>query len=328
MNLHHKVITTFVTILFMIGDGFALEDTLKVKGAAIPITQPGYRLFHPKWSPDGTMIAVTSDNYRGIWIMNAYGHNLTELSDDERVGYGFKWSNDSKEIACRITKIVKKRRLSAIKTISVENGIARLVTDYRALLGIPTWADKDRKICFTADDNLQIIKSERKVRQKPDKIDQNEIILYQSYGRIIITDLNQSHESILIDPDSRFLNASLSPNRKKIAFEMTNGRIYLMSIDGTHIVDLGYGSHPRWSPTGRQLVYFISRDDGQRVIDSDLFITNISGTRRIQLTNTKERIEMNPDWSPDGKTIVFDEYDTGIIYQIKIEEIHVVPPMR
>jgi len=328
MGSHHRITTILFTILLMIGKGFAFEDTLKVKGAAIPITQPDHRLFHPRWSPDGKMIAMTSDNYRGLWVMNSHGHNLMQLSEDERVGYGFQWSSDSKEIACRITKIIKKHRLSAIKVIEVSNGLSRLITDYRSLLGIPTWADQDRQICFTVDDELQFNNSERQVRQKTEPADPDEIVLFQSYGRIIITDLKQRHKSILIDPDSRFLNTSLSPNRKKVAVEMTNGRIYVMNIDGTNIIDLGYGSHPRWSPTGKQLVYYVSRDDGHRVVDSDLFITNISGTRRLQLTNTKERIEMNPDWSPDGKTIVFDEYDTGIIFQIKVEEVHVVPPMR
>lgn len=328
MNFFRRIIAVLCLIFVMIFKNAASDDNLKVKGVAIPITQPRNRFFHPKWSPDGKMIAVTGDNYRGIWVMNTHGNKLRKLSNDKRVGYGLQWSGDSKEIACRTTTIIKKRRLGAIKIINIKTGLSRLVSDFRPLIGIPGWADRDQKICFTVDDKLRIISSERQIRFKKQNANKNEILLYQSYGRIIISDLAQNNKSILVDPDSRFLNASLSPDKKKIAFEMTNGRIYVMNIDGTHIVDLGYGSHPRWAPNGKRLVYYVSRDDGKKVVASDLYIINIAGTERIQLTNTKERVEMNPDWSPDGKRIVFDEYKTGIIYQVKVQEVHVVPPMR
>nr|NIW79963.1 hypothetical protein [Calditrichia bacterium] len=32
------------------------------------------------------------------------------------------------------------------------------------------------------------------------------------------------------------------------------------------------------------------------------------------------RLEMNPDWSPDGQSIVYDERKTGRIYKLRIEK--------
>ncbi|MDZ7261842.1 MAG: hypothetical protein ONB05_07030, partial [candidate division KSB1 bacterium] len=287
-------------------------DTLIVKEPAVPLTSGSYRFFHPCWSPDGMKIAVTSDNYQGLWVMNEHGGNIRQLSDAERVGYGFAWSSDSREIACRIARIIKNRRLSAIQIIDVATGNSRQITDYRNLVGLPLWADNDQKIYFTANHELQILSSERKKNPNQERPvmkapKSEEQIIYQSLGRIIVSNLQGTQQTILVSPESRFLNMTLSPDQKKIAFEMTDGHIYVMNIDGTELRDLGNGSQPRWSPAGNRLVYFIAQDDGERIVSSDIYAIKTDGSQKMLLTDTPDRIEMNPDWSPDGKKIIFDD---------------------
>lgn len=300
----------------------AAGKTLQGKGKASPLTHGGYRLFHPIWSPDGKSIAMTSDNYRGIWVMDLRGYNIVPLTDEERVGYGLEWSSDSREIACRSVKVSQKRRLSAIKIFEVETGMSRLVTDFRRHIGLPFWANRDLHICYTVDRKFEIVSTERTVRPASSRkgfYNKDEIVLFNSFGRVIISNVVQTRQTILVDPITRFINPQLSPDRQKVVIEMTNGHIFVMNIDGTDALDLGRGSFPRWSPDGKYVVYFISEDDGIRIISSDIFISDITGKQKIQLTNTQDRIEMHPDWSPDGTSIVFDEYDTGIIYQIKLK---------
>lgn len=299
----------------------AAEKAVPAKENATPLTHGGYRLFHPVWSPDGKYLAMTSDNYRGIWVMDLRSYNTVPLTDEERAGYGFEWSSDSREIACRTVKVAKKR-LSAIKVFEVETGMSRLVTDFRQHIGLPFWANKDLHICYTADKKFEIVSTERPMRPADARngfYDKEEIVLFNSFGRVIVSNLEQTRQTILVDPINRFINPQLSPARNKLVVEMTDGHIFVMNIDGTDAVDLGPGSSPRWAPSGERLVYFISEDDGERIISSDIFISNISGEEKYQLTNTQDRIEMHPDWAPDGNSIVFDEYDTGLIYQIKLK---------
>jgi len=323
MLRHLWILMITLGTLFSFYTGYSAdnEGIIRAKGNATPLTHGGFRLFHPKWSYDGKHIAMTSDNFRGIWVMDIKTFTIQPLSDEERTGYGFVWSSDSKEIACRITKSAKHKRLSAIKIYEIESGLSRLVTDFRQRIGLPSWADADGKICYTVDKKLEVVSSERKIRpaSRPGA-DEKEVILFQSYGKIILSNLAQTSKTILVNPTNRFLNPQLSYDHQKIAFEMTDNRIYVMSIDGSEIYDLGIGSAPRWAPTSDYLVFFISEDDGQRITAADIYITDYKGQQKFALTNTQDRIEMHPDWSPDGQIIIYDEYETGIIYQIKLEK--------
>jgi len=55
-----------------------------------------------------------------------------------------------------------------------------------------------------------------------------------------------------------------------------------------------------WSPTGNDLVFLSLGDEGV-----DLFSVHKDGTGLVQLTNTDNRVESAPSFSPDGDKIVF-----------------------
>ncbi|MBN2092348.1 PD40 domain-containing protein [candidate division KSB1 bacterium] len=302
------------------------EEIFQIKSGPTPMTAGNFRLFYPTWSPDGKFIAMTGENYRGIWIMDFNGIIFQQLSDDERVGYRFCWSNDSREIACRLIKSTPHQRLKAIKIFDIQTGLNRLVTDFRSGTGFPAWIDNDQKICFMDNEKLRIVNTERNSKnflQKDSKMTED-VILLETNGRLLLFASHKEIQTIVVNPESRLLNAQLSPNKQKLTFEMANARIYVMNLDGTEMIDLGPGSHPKWAPDGENIVYYISKDDGERIIESDLFMTDIRGEQKYQLTQTDDRIEMHPNWSPDGNKIIFDEYETGIIYLIELEKM-IVP---
>lgn len=51
-------------------------------------------LMAPVWSPDGSKIAVTSDNYEGIYVANADGSDLHMVNAEKGAGYRMAWNAD------------------------------------------------------------------------------------------------------------------------------------------------------------------------------------------------------------------------------------------
>jgi Tol biopolymer transport system component len=124
-------------------------------------------------------------------------------------------------------------------------------------------------------------------------------------------------------------NGSFSPDSKQISFTQASGRVKedtalksdiiehsslaVMDVDGSnrHVIyqsrpfssDLNY---PMFSPNGKQILFEransgFSKPAGQ----SGVFVINADGTGLKQLTPWTEKSGDNPDWSPDGKWILF-----------------------
>ena len=88
---------------------------------------------NPRWSPDGTKIAFTRLGYDGLYIINANGTALTQISDDLGVGYQYQWSADSHEILVRDTRWENNAngmvRLHAAWSIDLKGKKVRLSED-------------------------------------------------------------------------------------------------------------------------------------------------------------------------------------------------------
>jgi Tol biopolymer transport system component len=126
-------------------------------------------------------------------------------------------------------------------------------------------------------------------------------------------------------------NASFSPDSKQLSFTQASGNvkddpvvdniiehsaITVMNIDGSdrHVVYQGaaYSAdlvYPMFSPNGKQILFErvnsgFSKPAGKRAV----FVVNADGSDAMRLTPWAENSGDNPDWSPDGKWILFHSH--------------------
>jgi TolB protein len=127
--------------------------------------------------------------------------------------------------------------------------------------------------------------------------------------------------------------AALSPDGKKIVFDSNRNRaegeplntsdLFIMNTDGTEQTLLTRGSTATWSPDSKHIAFHASASGtglpiigtpGAATTDSDIFVANVDDLltgieQPTNLTNSPDKIDDDPDWSPDGQEIVFTNRD-------------------
>ncbi len=315
-----RKIYVITVLLIFIGIFNIARADLKVKGTAAKlIGGDGLYFMNPVWSPDGSQIAFTTSNYQGIWIMNSNGSEAREISDEPAAGFGFEWSADSKAIVSRVARFEGKYRFNAIEVFDLQTGESRFITNFRTTMpDLPHWGAWDEKIYMFDRGKIEVFNSGKMVS-----------VLEKKSAPMIGCFLRDDQIAIgnpaakdykIFEPvkGERCLNLTMSPDRSRVAFEIIGGNMFVMNADGSGLVDLGDGHRPQWSPDSQHLVYMITQDDGYQYLSSDLYIIKIDGSEKTKLEFAEDKLEMNPSWSSDGKKIVFDSFNEGVIYLIEL----------
>ncbi len=274
-------------------------------------------VLNPVFSPDGKNIAYTKSNYQGIWIYNLLTKNSFQLTDEMAAGFAFKWSSDSKSILTRVAKYEDLKRFNAVKIFDIATIESKQLTDYKTMMPyLPQWADGDTKIFLPEKTDDKVFTTD-KAKQNPS---QNSFVVFEKNNKLITKNLNDNSERIF-EPikDAQYINLSTSPDGNKLVFEVMGGNLYVVNINGSDLIDLGIGNRPRWSADSKKIIFQITQDDGYNFTSSDIYSVNADGLQKINLTNTDDRIELNPCFAPDGKSIVFDVVNDGSIYLKNIE---------
>ncbi len=273
---------------------------------------------NPVFSPDGNKIAYTKAGYKGIWIYDLTLNSSKQITNEMAAGFAFKWSSDSKSILTRVAKYEDLKRYNAVKVFNIDSDQSSQLTDYKSMMPyLPEWIEGDSKVLLPTKDNFEIYLSGKPKLQYRNNSEKSFFLKADK----IFSQNTTTNKLDYFEPikNAEYINFSVSPDRTKFVFEVMGGNIFVTNVDGTNLTDLGKGNRPRWSSDSKKIIYMVAEDDGQDYTASDIYTINTDGTQKINLTNTKDRIEMNPCFSPDGKKIVFDVINDGSVYLMNIE---------
>ncbi len=243
-------------------------------------------LMTPVWSPDGSKIAVTTDNYAGILVANADGSQLQMLTSEAGTGYKMAWTADSRSIIGRANVVENGRTLRQTKRFDAVSGRATATGTLSRSTALPV---------SDAATGLYV-----NMMSNPAGVAAATPALSQFSGKVII-------------------NPALSPDGTKVAFQVPGKGMWLINNDGTGLRSLGTGSHPSWMPDNKTIVYTIVLDNGEQFTSSSIRSLNtVTGASSIVL-DVNGMIPVTPAVAPDGSKVAFENASDANIYIINVQ---------
>lgn len=227
------------------------------------------------WSPNGQQVAFEADPLGDgnleIFIMNADGSNVRQLTDSPERDYWPDWFPSGRQLAFTSER-------TGVPNVYVMNVDG---TDQRALTSDALFGNLEPDV---SPDGRQVVFMRSAQFDPPTiwKLDVHDLVL---------TPLTLPGPHADLDPQ-------WSPDGKRIVFasDRTGSfEIWTMDGDGGNPVQLtaaaGRDFNPTFSPNGRQIAWWKLRS-GQ----GDIWVMNSDGSAQTNITSTPGVVEGFPDW--------------------------------
>ncbi len=221
----------------------------------------------------------TRGSSQNIYVMNADGSNVTQLTNHLGSTRFPAWSPDGQRIAFSYYQ-------NGSFDIYVMNADGTNVTQLTNQPGrewFPAWSPDGQRIAFSS---------------------------YQGENSdIYVMNADGTNVTQLTNHPSSGSELAWSPDGQRIMFSSYQGEnsdIYVMNADGSNVTQLthrpGIAQMPAWSPDGRRIAFVSDWDSNFYV--SSIYVMNADGSNVNQLTHNLG-INWEPEWSPDGRRIAF-----------------------
>ncbi len=263
----------------------------------------------PQWSPDGSKIIFSSDrsgNY-DIWEMSVATGEFKQLTTDPANDYNPAYASDNKQIA-----FVSTRSNGGLFIIN-ESGKEQLIVPSKATLNAPSWSPDRKQISFNAfakaKSQLMVVTvatGEQKI-WSPDNEDvfpfraswlSDKELVYTGDGKILRKILDKQPSKVIpLSAELTVIRPTYSKKKRDFDSEVPRK---VLGVFG-----------PVVSPDGSSVAFTAL---------GDIWLVKQGNPKPVQLTKDVA-MDIDPEWSRDGKKLAFVSDRNGTNMNIWIRDI-------
>jgi len=269
--------------------------------------------YYPQFSPDNKTLLLTSEVYMGLWIYDLDYNSITQVNNHLGSGYSPKFSPDGSKLVYRVDAFIDKLKFSDLRAYKFSDRTETILFPQSRFLSEPLKVENS-SVSFLKENEIMLFGNELKgisprTTNVPLVFVENSDLMLQKDGvKKILNPLGNGN----------YIWASLSSDNSKILFHFAGKGTFITDIAGNVLHELGKANAPQFSPDGKYVTYMYDVDNGDRVLDSKIFVYSLASGEKSELAGGTDLIAMYPTWSSDGKKIAFNTID-GLIYIIELK---------
>lgn len=290
-------------------------DSIAASSQKIIIEDAGEQYYFPRCSPDGSKIIVTGSNYKGIWSFNIKDQKLLKLTDEDKSGYEYVSSKNGNTIFFIGAKFIDdiRRYDYSLQAAEAETGKKETLFSSRNRMSNLKLIDDNTLSFFFADSLVFFSTSFKKFIAQP----LSDFKIIKVYGNKLFVYTRNGQKEMTPFGEDNIISVDESPVKNEFLLYVAGKGMYKYFSEADDFRFLGDFQNAAYSPNGKMIAYTIEENDGHHITGSEIFIALLEKTKSFRLTNTKDVHEMNPAWSPNGESIIFNTED-GKIKEIKL----------
>lgn len=303
-----KIIVLILLLNFSLIFSQTIEFVEKIDITPENVTQA----FHPKMNADGNGYIFTQANYSGLWYASIDTRQAIQLSVAPSAGYQAQFIKNGKNILYREDQFISGKRYSSLMSVDLLTSDKVMIEENVRSLKIINHPNRSESV-YLKDSEMISLNSFNEFSG----INNNQRFVYIEKSKIVLEE-NGRKKILMPIGDKNYIWPSISPDGSKLLFTCAGKGTFISDFDGQILNELGKLNHPSWSPKGDYVIGMDDKDDGVKILSSDIIVYDLVRDKRFNITISDNDIALYPSWGATKYSVLYNTLD-GRTYKLSLK---------